>query len=203
MKFSLTAYPIGINAKGYGIMAEWFWQFLIYSFLGFLLEVAFARITRSRKQDRKCLLLLPLCPVYGLGALAIVHLPAAVQGNPFLLFLLGGLAATAVEYFTDWFYEIALGVRFWDYSDLPWNLNGRVSLLFSFFWGLLAIGLVVWVHPWVKGLLSIIPTGWAFPVFLLFLTDAILSAWTLRTTGTTDSLRWYDRFRTGEKKADG
>lgn len=185
-------------------MAELFWQFLIYSVLGFLLEVVFARFTRSPKQDRKCMLLFPLCPVYGLGALAIVHLPAAVRGNPLLLFFGGALAATAVEYAMDWFYETALGVRFWDYSDLPWNLNGRVSLLFSGFWGLLAISLVTWVHPPVLRLISIIPKGLFLPVFLLFLTDGILSAWTLRATGTTDCLRWYDRLPlTNKKKTNG
>lgn len=184
-------------------MAKLFWQFLIYSFLGFLLEVVFARFTRSNKQDRKCMLLFPLCPVYGLGALAIVHLPAAVQSRPVPLFLLGALATTAVEYSMDWFYETFLGVRFWNYSALPWNLNGRVSLLFSFFWGLLSLALVTWVHPWVERLISAVPPGWTFPVLLLFLTDGLLSAWTLHATGTTDSLRWYDRFRTVKKKTDG
>lgn len=184
-------------------MVELFWQFLIYSFLGFLLEVVFARVTRSNKQDRKCMILFPLCPVYGLGALAIVHLPAAVQSRPLLLFLLGALAATVVEYSTDWFYETVLRVRFWDYSTLPWNLNGRVSLLFSGFWGLLSLVLVTWVHPPVNRLISVIPPSWTFPVFLLFLTDGALSALTLRTTGTTDSLRWYDRLPTAKKKTNG
>ena len=184
-------------------MGELFRQFFIYSFLGFVLEVVFARITRSSKQDRKCLILLPLCPVYGLGALAIVHLPIAVRNNPLLLFLLGGLAATAVEYATDWFYETVLKVRFWNYSDRLWNLNGRVSLLFSAFWGLLAISLVTWVHPVVVRWSAAVPPGWIFPVFLLFLTDALLSAWTLRATGTTDSLRWYAHLLSAKKKTDG
>lgn len=185
-------------------MIELFWQFLIYSFLGFLLEVVFARITRSNKQDRKCMILFPLCPVYGFGALAIVHLPAAVQSRPLLLFFLGALAATVVEYSMDWYYETFLGVRFWDYSTLPWNLKGRVSLLFSFFWGLLSLSLTAWVHPWVTRFLSMLPSGWTVPVLLLFLTDAILSAWILRATGSTNSLRWYDRFRLStKKKTDG
>ena len=184
-------------------MADLFWQFLIYSFLGFLLEVAFARITQSGKQDRKCMILFPLCPVYGLGALAIVHLPTAIHHRPLLLALFGALAATAVEYTMDWFYETALRVRFWDYSDRVWNLNGRISLLFSFFWGLLAISLVTWVHPPVMRLISAIPDGLFLPVLLLFLTDGILSAWTLRTTGTTDSLRWYANLPRAKKKTNG
>ena len=54
---------------------RWLWYFIIYSFCGFLLEVAFARAIRHPKRDRKCLLLLPLCPVYGLGMLAVLALP--------------------------------------------------------------------------------------------------------------------------------
>ena len=49
----------------------WFWYFLIYSFLGFLVEVAYVRLVGGVKRDRKCRLVLPICPVYGLGALAI------------------------------------------------------------------------------------------------------------------------------------
>lgn len=176
-------------------MAKIFWYFLIYSFLGFLLEVVFARVTRSGKQDRKCMILLPLCPVYGLGALLIVQLPAAVQSRPLLLFLCGALAATAVEYFMDWFYEKALGVRFWNYSSLPWNLNGRVCLLFSGAWGLLSLALVAWAHPAIARWVSAIPAVWTLPAALLVALDAGFTIYVLRTTGTTDSLRWYDRFR--------
>ena len=184
-------------------MDKLFWQFLLYSFLGFLLEVVFARITHSGKPDRKCMILLPLCPVYGLGALAITQLPAAVQSRPLLLFFLGASTATAVEYGTDWFYQTVLRVRFWDYSALRWNLNGRVCLLFSGFWGLLALGLATWVHPIIVPLISMIPSGWFLPALLLLLTDGILSALILRTTGTTDSLRWYDHLPTAKKKTNG
>ena len=109
---------------------EVFWYFIGYSFLGFLLEVAFARLTGAAKRDRKCFMLLPLCPVYGLGALAILSLPRPVMENGLLLILVGGAAATAVEYVMAAFYEKILGVSFWDYSGLPGNINGRVSLPF-------------------------------------------------------------------------
>lgn len=184
-------------------MGELFRQFFIYSFLGFVLEVVFARLTRAQKKDRKCLLFLPLCPVYGLGALAIVNLPADIRQRPLLLFLFGGLAATAAEYAVDWFCETLLGVRFWNYSSHPCNLNGRVCLLFSFFWGLLALGLIIWVHPFVMRLLASVPPGLTFPVFLLFLTDTLFSSWILYATGTTDSLRWYAHFPTTKTKTDG
>ena len=176
-------------------MAALFWQFLIYSFLGFSLEVLFARATRARKQDRKCMVLLPLCPVYGVGALLIVHLPAAVRSRPVLLFLLGTLAATGAEYAMDWLYEKALGVHFWNYSALPGNLNGRVCLAFSAAWGVLSLVVVAWVHPAVARWVSAIPPRWTLPAGLLFLLDLGFTVYLLRTTGSTDSLRWYDRFR--------
>lgn len=75
----------------------WFWNFVWYSFCGFLLETAYARLTGGGG-SRKCLRVLPLCPVYGAGALAILALPSWVQGRPWALFLLGGLTATGVEY---------------------------------------------------------------------------------------------------------
>ena len=60
----------------------WFWYFFIYSFLGFLLEVVYVRIRGEAKRDRKCRLILPVCPVYGLGALAILLLPEVVRQQP-------------------------------------------------------------------------------------------------------------------------
>ena len=181
-------------------MADLFWYFLFYSFVGFLLEVPFARATGAAKHDRKCLLLLPLCPVYGLGALLIITLPGAVWERPWALFFCGALAATAAEYVTDFFCEKVLRVRFWDYSDLPANLNGRVCLLFSGIWGLLALALTYWVHPAVVRWVDAIPRGWALPVFLFFLLDAGLTVWLLRAAGDTAVLRWYDRFRRGERE---
>lgn len=176
-------------------MANIFWYVLIYSFLGFLLEVAFARVTRAGKQDRKCMLLLPLCPVYGLGAVLIVQLPVWVQSRPLLLFLCGALAATAAEYLMDLFYDKVLGVRFWDYSALPWNLNGRVCPLFSGAWGLLSLALTAWVHPAVEGWVSAIPASWTLPAVLFTALDAGFTVYLLRTTGRTSCLRWYDRLR--------
>lgn len=182
-------------------MAEEFLYFIIYSFLGFLLEVVFARVTRSRKQDRKCMVLLPLCPVYGIGALLIVHLPGIVRNNPILLFFCGALAATAAEYGMDWFYETAWKVRFWDYSSMPWNLNGRVCLLFSLAWGLLALPLTAWVHPLVTRWVPALPSGLALSIGLCFLLDTLFTTWLLRTTKDTASLRWYDRLHGILKKS--
>ncbi len=171
-------------------MEELFWQYVFYGFCGFLLEVALARTIHSPKQDRKCHLLLPVCPVYGVGALAILLLPRAVKASPAFLFLAGAGAATAVEWSFSLFYEKATGASFWDYSALPLNLNGRVCLLFSFFWGALALPLVYGVAPLIARWTAAIP-GWVtLPAALFYTLDAAVSLALLRRGGT-DALRWY------------
>ena len=79
-----------------GYKMKFFWNFFFYSFLGFGLEVVYAYLTGGRK-DRKRTLLLPLCPVYGVGAAAILFFAPVTGGNKVGTFLLGGVTATAVE----------------------------------------------------------------------------------------------------------
>lgn len=174
---------------------RFFWYGVFYSSLGFLLETAFARVTKSPKPDRKCRLLLPVCPVYGLGAVGILLLPQGIAENPLLLWLFGGGIATAVEYLLGWFYEETLGVRFWDYSHLPGNVKGRVCPRFSLIWGALAVILCRVMQSWVETWVANIPPGAFLPVFALWMTDAFLTFAVLSAHGDTAALRWYDRLR--------
>lgn len=174
-------------------MARFFWYFLIYSFLGFLLEVLFARVIRNPKRDRKCFYFLPLCPVYGFGAVAILLLPQSVLERPLLLLVLGGTLATAAEYLTGLFYERALNIQFWDYSHLMWNVGGKVCLLFSGLWGLLSLALVYLVQPLVERLVPLIPPEAVLPALLFLTLDSIFTVIVLRREGTTEALRWYRR----------
>ena len=166
-----------------------FWYFMLYSFLGFLLEVGYAWCTGGRR-DRKRTLVLPLCPVYGLGALAVLALPQAVIENPLLLMVWGGAAATGVEYATAVFYEKVLGVSFWDYRENRWNLHGRVCAAFSLAWAALLPVAVYWIHPAVSGWAVFIPSPVTAAAMLAVGADLLLSGLLLRRTGTRDCLRW-------------
>lgn len=170
----------------------WFWYFLIYSFLGFLLEVLFAHAVHGRP-DRKCLLVLPLCPVYGLGACAIVLLSPLARGRPASLLLLGAAACTAVEYATAVWYERGLGVSFWDYTGLAGSLRGRVCLPFSAAWGALSLVLVYRVQPEVEQLVSEIPAPVTAAALTTVLADMAVSWVMLRRTGDRACLRWYEK----------
>ena len=140
-------------------MSLWLWTFWTYSFLGYLLERGYAIATHADRQARKCFLLLPMCPVYGLGALAVLALPESLSGSFWSLALWGGLAATAVEYAVHVLYDRLLGVRFWDYSQVRWNLRGRICLPFSLAWSLLvAAGLPVIQAAIAPALAAVPPT---------------------------------------------
>lgn len=176
-------------------MADFFWYFFLYSFVGFLFEVVYARATHSPKQDRKCLYLLPLCPVYGLGAVLILLLPPAVRDNPLLLLPAAAVLCTAAEYLMGLFYEKAARVPFWDYSHLPHNLGGRVCLRFTLLWGVLAVAVAFLLHPFVAQLVPQIPRAITLFAALLFLLDALLSLTLLRRTRSAEVLRWYAHLR--------
>ena len=167
----------------------WFWYFLLYSFIGFLLEVLFAWSTGGHPR-RKCLLLLPLCPVYGLGACLIVG-TAGHFTNPLLLFFVGAVLSTACEYIMAAFYEEVLLVSFWDYSDLPLNLHGRVCLPFSLAWGLLSVPLVRWLHPAILSLAFEPPIPLTVVMAAALCSDMCVSALLLRHFHTRDALDWY------------
>jgi uncharacterized membrane protein len=167
------------------------WYGILYSFVGFLLEVVFARLTGAEKRDRKCFLFLPLCPVYGLGAVAILLLPESIQRAPLLLLPCAGVVATAVEYGVGTFYEKVWGVAFWNYSALRGNVQGRVCLPFSLCWGVLGLGLVYGVQPLVVDWVAGLPNWLLFPLLGAIAVDFVISGHLLRQSHSTKALIWY------------
>lgn len=171
-------------------MSFYLWHFWLYSFLGYLLEKAFAFFTHSPHQVRRCFLVLPLCPVYGLGMLAVLAAPERILRS-FWLPLWGGFAATTVEYAVHWAYQRFLGVQFWDYSGQPGNMHGRVCLPFFLIWGLLTAAAVWWVEPFVAAFAASIEPWFSYACLFPFTLDAYVSAWVLKTTRDIDALGHY------------
>ena len=172
-------------------MSLYLWSFWAYSFFGYLLERGYAAATRAPQLPRKGFLLLPMCPVYGLGALAVLALPPALTDGFWPMALWGGLAATAVEYVAHLLYDRLLGVQFWDYTQVRGNLRGRVCIPFSLAWGVLTALAVWWVQPGVEALAGAIPAWVTYLCLLLFSADALLSARFLWVTHDIDALRSF------------
>lgn len=167
-------------------MAPWFWYFWTYSFLGWLLELAFVAVSRSAERRRRCLLLLPLCPVYGLGMMAVLAMPPMGWIG---LVIFGGLTATAVEYAYHWAGERFLGVRFWDYGQVAGNLQGRVCPSFALAWGILTALAVRFVQPGVAVLAQAVPPAATYICLLVFTADLVCSLRFLQVTGDLEEMR--------------
>lgn len=169
---------------------EWFWYFFLYSGAGFLLELVYARATGGRR-DRKRTLLLPLCPVYGVGMCAILLCATPLLAHPVWAAVAAAAAATGAEYAVSLFYESALGISFWDYHDRRWNLHGRVCPFFSLAWGLLALPALYWLQPAVSLWTAEIPVPVTLSVMAATGADLLVSGYMLRRTGDRACLQWY------------
>lgn len=152
--------------------------FLVYSFLGWCVEVSFVAVTTGRVVNRG-FLNGPVCPIYGVGMLGALLLLEPVADNLVLLFFLGMLLCTLVELVGGWILERAFHTRWWDYTDKPFNLGGYVCLGFSIMWGFAVTFAVRLIHPLVFSLICWLPhlVGWILVgvLYALFLTDFVLT----------------------------
>ncbi len=154
------------------------WIFLIYAFLGWCSEVAFAAVNKGKFVNRG-FLNGPVCPIYGFGMLIVVTALWGLKGNLILLFLGSATLTTALEFVTGFVLEKFFHDKWWDYSDMPFNIKGYICLKFTVLWGLAATFIVGAVHRFVYMLIVKMP---AVPGIILlsvfaaaFITDFVIT----------------------------
>ena len=123
--------------------------FLIYSFLGWCLESVYKTIY-SKKFINSGFLLGPACPIYGFGAIIMYIFLSGYNNNPLHVFVIGFVVLSIWEYIVAWGIEKIFNEKYWDYSNNKFNLDGRVCLLNSIFWGVLGIIFIYLIHPFVQ-----------------------------------------------------
>ncbi len=119
--------------------------FFIYSFLGWCVEVAFVAVTTGKVVNRG-FLNGPVCPIYGCGMVGVLIILLPVKNNVWLLFLGGMIICSAVELFGGWILDKIFHMRWWDYSEKPFNIGGYICLPFSIMWGFAVVFAVKFVH---------------------------------------------------------
>lgn len=130
--------------------------FFLYSFFGWLAEVAFSVVSR-KKFVNTGFLTGPVCPIYGVGILFILRFLEPLRNDLFFLFVGSTVVATVLEYATNRFLEGLTGTKWWDYSRFRFHFGGYVCLPFSAFWGAGAVAIVRWINPLVVRLVQLIP----------------------------------------------
>ncbi|MBE7057482.1 MAG: hypothetical protein E7387_00055 [Ruminococcaceae bacterium] len=153
----------------------YFIYFVVYSFIGFILETLYTLVTKGIFIWKKCFLFNLLCPVYGFGSIAILWSTKGIREHKIITMIVGGLVATLVEYILHYIYQEWLGVMIWDYSDVSYNINGRICLTFTFFWCILSGILVYFIHPIIEKNMTSIPKSLLLAMLFFIGIDAIIS----------------------------
>lgn len=135
--------------------------FLIYAIIGWLLETIYAIGTLGHFVKRG-FLYGPLCPIYGWGAVILISCLRKYKSKPLKLFVCSAIIFSVFEYVAGFALDALFSARWWDYTNDFMNLNGRISIFFSFAWGIIALIFVHFIHPFVekrvKKVLKKIPT---------------------------------------------
>ena len=133
--------------------------FSVYSFIGWVCEVVYCSAIERRFVNRG-FLHGPVCPIYGFGALLVVSFLQPFRDNVPLLFLMSVLVTSTLEYATAWFLETSFQTKWWDYSDMRFNLHGRVCLFNSVLFGLMGVVGVRILHPLILALVGLLPDAY-------------------------------------------
>lgn len=144
-----------------------FLYFVIYAFLGWILETVYCSV-RERRFVARGFLYGPVCPIYGVGVLMMLCWFAPFTGQPLLFYVIATVCMSAWEYLVAWILETTTHIKYWDYSDRKFNLHGRICLSISLTWGVLAYLVIFWIHPVVAGLVE------RLSAFTIYVADVVL-----------------------------
>lgn len=134
-------------------LLQWMLFFYIYCFFGWIIESTYVSVCTGNWVNRG-FMRGPVIPIYGTGAVIVLFAVIPFRTSPILVFIVGTIAASILEFVTGFVMERIYKVRYWDYSDKPFNLCGYICLFNSLCWGVLSILLIYLVHSWVeKGVL--------------------------------------------------
>lgn len=147
---------------------QYIFSFFIYAFLGYLCEVAYCSICQRHLVNRGYLYM-PICPIYGFGAILIIFTMNPIIDMWYLVLILGILLTSSLEYLTSYIMELIFHMRWWDYSQRKFNINGRVCLRNSLMFGALVMLVMYVLVPIVQNIMDWIgPLGiWIINIILL------------------------------------
>lgn len=161
------------------VFCYYFLIFFIYSVAGWFIEVTISSID-SKQISNRGFLIGPYCPIYGFGALILSVCLSQYRSDVAILFCVSVVFCSVLEYFTSWIMEKSFHARWWDYSKIKFNVEGRICLTNSIYFGILGVFLVRFISPFLMHSLNAIPKHTlimiTIPFFLLLMIDLCLSS---------------------------
>ena len=142
--------------------------FFIGAFLGDITETVFCRFSMGRWMSRSSVVFGPFSIVWGLGCVLLTAILYQYRNrSDSYIFIFGTVLGGAYEYICSVFTEIVFGTVFWDYSKIPFNLGGRINLLYCFFWGFAAIIWMKGIYPFLSRWIEKIPVRIGKPLCMI------------------------------------
>ena len=141
------------------VISSWFLFFFLYSVIGYLAEIIYVSIKLKKIVVNRGFLIGPYLPIYGFGSLILVLFLRRYEEDPVVLFVMGAFFCTVLEYFTSLIMEKIFKLRWWDYSDRKFNIDGRVCLDNALLFGISGIVVVKGIHPLLADLIYFFPSG--------------------------------------------
>ena len=132
-----------------------FWVFIIGSIAGFIFEVIVVFFQKGHFELRQGLIYGPFIPVYGIGAMCYYIVLSKIKiKNKVQIFLITMILGGITEYLCSFIQEKAFGTISWDYSYLPFNINGRTSLLHCIYWGIGGVLYITYIDPFLNKMID-------------------------------------------------
>ncbi len=156
-----------MNFMGFPI-SNLFLYFILYSFLGWVMETCYCSIMERRLVPRG-FLYGPICPIYGGGVTLMILFFTPLKKNLVLFYAVAVVVMTSWEYFVGWLLEVTTHVKYWDYSQYRFNLKGRVCLWVALTWGILSYIVIFFIHPPIQSLVEDLPVWLEFMLCGAFL----------------------------------
>ncbi len=161
----------------------WFFFFMIYSFIGYLTEITCCSINNKKLIVNRGFCLGPYLPIYGSSSVIMNIFLAKYSKDIITLFVMSAFVCTLMEYMTSLILEKIFHARWWDYTEKKFNLSGRVCLENSCLFGLGGVFIVSILHPFLDGLVSMIPHNvliiLSIVLFVIFMIDVIITVTTM------------------------
>ena len=133
----------------------YFLYFIIFAVIGWLLETCYSFFSLGHFTKRG-FLFGPLCPIYGFGALILIMFFSTYKKHNLKLFFLAAIVFSVFEYLVSYGMEALFSLKWWDYTDEFMNLDGRISIFYSFAWGIIAILVINFIYPFFKKKVNLI-----------------------------------------------
>ena len=134
--------------------------FVIYSIIGYIIETIFTLLVYGVYESRKSFLYGPFCSIYGVGAVLMILFLRYFNKNGYSLFLSGFVLGSIIEYLISFIGEVLFGVKWWDYSGMAFNINGRICAAYSLMWGVVALVFIRFVNPKVDRFIKNVEDGY-------------------------------------------